>query len=115
VAEKGGDILGLDAQHGLPAKLLIERLQDGRRAEHDVSGVLHLGEAPVVALCEHIEHRTALPGIAVENAVQTIGREIVGQLLGAQKVVDACKGVVRQRKIDAFGSGFAGLGISTTI
>jgi hypothetical protein len=47
--------------------------------------------------------------------VQAIGREIVGQLLGAQKVVDACKGVVRQRKIDAFGSGFAGLGISTTI
>jgi hypothetical protein len=101
-------MLGLDAQHGLPAKLLVEWLQYRGRAEHEVGGVLHLREASVVGLPKHIEHRTALLGVAVENVMQTIGGEVVRQLVGARKVVDVRKGVVRQGEVDACRGELAG-------
>src|SRR5205807_2124802 len=58
VAEEGGDVFGFDSEDGLPGKLLIERFEDGWRAEHQIRGVLNLHETPMVGLSEHIEHRT---------------------------------------------------------
>jgi hypothetical protein len=83
-AEEGGDLLGLDAQHRLAGELLVERRQRRRRAEHQIGRVFHLHQAPMVGLAEGVEHRAALPGIAVEHAVQAVGRELVGQSLGAR-------------------------------
>src|ERR1700745_1098682 len=68
VAEKGGDVFGFDGQDGLPGKLFIERLEDGWRAEHQISGVFDLHETPVVGLGKHVEHRTALLSIVIEDA-----------------------------------------------
>src|SRR5215469_9859977 len=48
VAEEARYVFGFDGQDGLPGKLFIERLEDGLRAEHQISGVLDLHEAPVV-------------------------------------------------------------------
>ncbi len=98
--EEGGDLLGLDAQHRLTGELLVERRQRGCRAEHQVGRVFHLHQAPMVGLPEGVEHRAALPGIAVEHAMQAVGRELVGQSLGARPVVDAHEGVVGRDKTD---------------
>ena len=81
MAEEGGDVFGFDGQDGLPGKLFIERLEDGLRAEHQISGVLDLHEAPVIGRSEDVEHRTALLGIAIEDAVQLCGQELIGQRL----------------------------------
>jgi hypothetical protein len=75
VAEEGGDVFGFDSEDGLPGKLFIEGFQDGSRAEHQISGVLDLHETPMVGLSEDVEHRTALLGIAIQDAMQVVGRE----------------------------------------
>lgn len=108
VAEKGGDVFGFDGQDGLPGKLLIEGFEDGWRAEHQISGVFDLHETPVVGLGEDVEHRTALLGIVIEDAMQVVGREGVGEGLRALPVVDAQKGVVGKGETDAGGGELAG-------
>ncbi|MPZ36401.1 MAG: hypothetical protein GEV13_36555 [Rhodospirillales bacterium] len=54
-----------------------------------------------VGLLEGVEHRAALPGIAVEHAMQAVGRELVGQSLGTRPVVEAHEGVVGRGEADA--------------
>ena len=39
VAEEGRYVFDFDGQDGLPGELFIERLEDGLRAEHQISGV----------------------------------------------------------------------------
>ena len=104
VAEKGGDVFGFDGQDGLPGKLFIERFEDGLRAEHQIRGVLCLHETPVVGLGKDVEHRTALLGIMIEDAMQVVGREGVGEGLRALPVVDVQEGVVGKGETDP-GSG----------
>src|SRR5260370_37978112 len=79
VAEEGSDVFGFDSEDGLPGKLLIEGFEDGWRAEHQIRGVLDLHETPMVGLSEHVEHRTALLGVAIEDATQHVGREAIGK------------------------------------
>ena len=43
----------------------------------------------MVGLSEHVEHRTALLGVAIEDAMQRVGREAIGKGLRALPVVDA--------------------------
>ena len=107
VAEEGGDVFGFDGQDGLPGKLFIEGFEDGWRAEHQISGVFDLHETPVVGLGEDVEHRTALLGIVIEDAMQVVGREGVGEGLRALPVVDAQKGVVGKGETDAGGGELA--------
>ena len=97
-------MFGFDSEDGLPGKLLIERFEDGWRAEHQIRGVLKLHETPMVGLSEHVEHRTALlgprvrplagprTGSAIEDATQHVGREAIGKGLRALPVVDAQEG-----------------------
>ena len=108
VAEKGGDVFGFDGQDGLPGKLFIEGVQDSRRAEHQVSGVLDLHETPVVGLAEDVEHRTALLGIAIKDTMQVVGRENIGEDLRALPVIDAQEGVVGRSEADPGGGELAG-------
>src|SRR5271157_5994357 len=61
-AEKSGDLFGFHAQHRLPDQLFIERPQRGSGAEHQIGGVFHLHQTPVVGLAEHVEHWAALRG-----------------------------------------------------
>ena len=79
-------MFGFDGQDGLPGKLFIEGFEDGWRAEHQISGVFDLHETPVVGLGEDVEHRTALLGIVIEDAMQVVGREGVGEGLRALPV-----------------------------
>ena len=72
-AEERGDLLGLDAEHRRPGQLLIERPQRCGRAEHQIGGIFHLHQAPVVGLTEYVEHRAALCGIPVEQTMQLVG------------------------------------------
>jgi hypothetical protein len=46
-------------------------------------GVFDLHETPMVGLGEDVEHRTALLGIVIEDAMQVVGREGVGEGLRA--------------------------------
>ena len=101
MAKEGGHVFGFDRQDGLPGKLLIERLEDGLRAEHQISGVLDLHETPVVRLSEDVAHRTALLGIAIEDVMQVSGRELIGEGLRPRPVIDPQKGVVGESETDA--------------
>ena len=108
VAEEGGDVFGFDSEDGLPGKLLIEGFEDGWRAEHQIRGVLDLHETPMVGLSEHVEHRTALLGVPIEDATQHVGREAIGKGLCAPPVVDAQEGVVGKGETDPGGGELAG-------
>jgi hypothetical protein len=37
--------------------------------ERQISGIFHLHQDPVVGLPEHVRHRPALSGIAIQSAV----------------------------------------------
>ena len=108
VAQEGGDVFGFDREDGLPGKLFIEGFQDGLRAEHQISGVLDLHETPMVGLSEDVEHRTALLGIAIQDAMQVVGREAIGEGLRARPVVDLQEGVVGKGETDPGGGELAG-------
>ena len=97
-------MFGFDSEDGLAGQLFIQGFEDGLRAEHQISVVLGLHETPVVGLGEDVEHRTALLGIAIEDAMQIVGREAIGEGLRALPVVDAQKGVVGKGETDP-GSG----------
>ncbi len=62
----------------------------------------------MVGLSEDVEHRTALLGTAVEDAMQVIGREVIGKGLCALPVVDVQEGVVGKGKTDPGGGELAG-------
>ena len=108
VAEEGGDMFGFDSEDGLPGKLLIQGFEDGWRAEHQIRGVLDLHETPMVGLSEDVERRTALLGIAIQDAMQVVGREAIGEGLRALPVVDAQESVVSQGETDPGGGELAG-------
>jgi hypothetical protein len=48
----------------------------------------------MVGLSEDVEHRTALLGIAIQDAMQVVGREAIGEGLRALPVLDVQEGVV---------------------
>ena len=106
LAQETRHLLGLDREHRLAREALIHGRERGLGAKHQVHGVLHLHQAPVVALSEGIEHRTEAPGVAIQPAVQLIGGERIGDGLRALDVGDAHKGVVGEREIDASGGEF---------
>jgi hypothetical protein len=62
----------------------------------------------MVGLSEHVEHRTALLGVPIEDATQHVGREGIGRGLRALPVVDAQEGVVGKGETDPGGSELSG-------
>ena len=105
----------------MPGKLFIEGFEDGWRAERQIRGVFDDGpgnqtslavmtnagaardlpETPVVGLGEDVEHRTALLGIVIEDAMQVAGREGVGQGLRAFPVAIRSTAILRGLRQDA--------------
>jgi hypothetical protein len=56
---------------------------------------------------EDVEHRTALLGIVVKDAMQLVGREAIGKSLRALPLVDVQKGVVGEGETDPGGGELA--------
>jgi hypothetical protein len=81
-------VLGFDVEHGLPGELLIKRGQHSLRAENQIGGIFHLHQTPIVGLPDHIQHRTALRRVTVEDSVQILWRECIGQGLCAVPIGD---------------------------
>ena len=105
--KKARHVLGLHRQHRLAGKLFVERLERLGGAKHEVRGILHLHQAPVIALIKGVHDRTAQLGEAIENPMQLLGRERIGEGLRPLPVVDAQKGVVGEGKADAGGGKLA--------
>jgi hypothetical protein len=61
----------------------------------------------VVGLPDHIQHRTALRRVTVEDAVQILWRECIGQGLRTLPIGDPDKGVVSHGKVDTCGGQLA--------
>ncbi len=93
-------MLGFDAKHRLPSELLVKRLQGGLRAEDEVGGVFDLHQAPMIGVREHVEHWAALCGIAVQDVMQGVQREGIGERLGARPVIDFGECIVGHREAD---------------
>jgi hypothetical protein len=81
LAQETGDLLGLDREDGLPGEFLVERLQDGVGAEHQIGRVFDLHQAPVIRLSEDIQNWAALLGVVVQKRMQGVWREGVRELL----------------------------------
>ena len=62
----------------------------------------------MVGLSEDVEHRTALLGIAIQDAMQVVGREAIGEGLRALPVVDVQESVVGKGETDPGGGELAG-------
>ena len=62
----------------------------------------------MVGLSEHVDHRTALLGVPIEDAMQHVGREAIGKGVRALPVVDAQEGVVGKAETDPSGGELAG-------
>ena len=77
LAEKAGDLFGLHPQHRLAGELFIQGRQHLLGAEHQIGSVLHLQQAPVIALPEALVHRAALARVTIQDAVQCIELEAI--------------------------------------
>jgi len=62
----------------------------------------------MVGLRKDVEHRTALLGIPIEDAMPLVGREAIGEGLRARPVVDVQEGVVGSSETDPGGGELAG-------
>jgi len=82
VPKEAGDLLGLDHVHRGAHDGLIQGLEGGLLAEHDVGGVLDLHEAPMHAAAEVAEHRAEALRPVIEAAMQGARLQAVGEALG---------------------------------
>src|SRR5271165_5935380 len=65
LAQETGDMLGLDRQHRLAGKLFMQGLERLGGAKDKIEGILHLHQAPVVALVEGFQDRAAQLSVTV--------------------------------------------------
>jgi hypothetical protein len=56
----------------------------------------------MIALPEYVRHRTTPFRIAIQDAMQPIRRQAVGQFLGSAPMVNADEGIVGHGVADAF-------------
>jgi len=97
-AEECRHPLRLRRQDHRARQVLIDLAQRGRIAKHDVRGILHLGNGPVIRGLERLHHRAAAPGILIEPGMQPGDRPVVRQPLRRGIVGHLMEGVVLQRK-----------------
>ena len=69
LAQKSGDVVGLDRVNGGANQIPIYRLQIGLPAEHDVGGVLSLVQAPVIRFLDLLQDGTVSLGEFVQLAM----------------------------------------------
>ena len=103
LAQEACDLLGFDREHRLTRELLVQGFEAGLGTKYQIGGVLQLHQAPVIAQSEHIEYRAALAGIAIQNPVQGIRLQGIGERLRPRPVLDTDKGVVEHGEVDTFG------------
>ncbi len=101
LAQEAGYFPGVRGQHRLTRQHVVQRHQRLLAAEHQVSGILGLPQAPVVGLAEHVEHRAQPLRVAVQPLMQHIGAQRVGYGLCTVHIGNAQKGVVGLHEPDA--------------
>lgn len=101
LAEETGDMLGLHRQHRLAGKPFIQGLEGLSGAKDKIEGILHLHQAPVVALVEGLQDRAAHLGVTVEHLMQLLGFERIRERLRSPPVIDPHKRIVGKGKADA--------------
>ena len=101
LAQETGDMLGLHRQHRLAGKVFIQGLEGLGGAKDKIEGVLHLHQAPVVALVEGLQDRAAQLSVTVERLMQLLGLERIRKRLCPPPVIDPHKGIVGKGKADA--------------
>jgi len=104
-SEESHDVLCAEAVKSVLQQVLIQRLQAGRVAEHDVGGVLGLVDDPVVL---HAAQDVGEKGIDTfgelrEDCGPALVYEHVGQFLGPNTVIDAKQCIVGAHEPDARG------------
>lgn len=100
LAQEGGDVIGLDGVDGGAAEVLIQGLEIGLFAEHDVGRVLALVHAPEIVPAQAAMDGTEAAGELVQLAMQLLDAQIVGDPLRPLPVGNTGEGIVQQRVID---------------
>jgi hypothetical protein len=101
LAQEGGNVIRLDGVNGSAAEVLIQRLEIGLLAEHDVGRIFALVYTPVIVRTETAMNGTEAAGELVQLAMQLLDAQIVGERLRPLPVGDTGGCVVQQSKIDA--------------
>ena len=102
LAQEGGHPRRVGGQHRPTRQRVVQRHQSMLAAKHQVGGVFHLADAPVIALLEYVKYRAQPLRIAIKAAMQHIGTEGVGERLRAWQVGHSQESIVFLDKIDAF-------------
>jgi len=69
LAQKGGDVVGLDCVNGRSNQLPINDLQVRLPPKHDVGGIFGFIQAPVIRLFDLFENRAVSIGERIQLAV----------------------------------------------
>jgi len=102
LAQKRGDIVGLDRLNRRAGPFAVERLQVSLPAKHHVGRVFGRVQAPVILGLNRRKDRAVTVCKLLQSAVQPCRLEAVGDLLRPLPVPDLDKGVVEQAIADAF-------------
>ena len=100
-AEEGGDVIRLHRVNRGARQILVNGLQVGLLAEHDIGGVFALIHAPVVSGGEVPIDRTTEPGQFIQPRVHAFRFPTVGDALCPCPVPDMGEGVIGHSILDA--------------
>ena len=92
-AQEHGDIVGFDGVRERPDQFLVNRIKGITIVEDDVRGVFGLHNAPVNARVKPRDHWAKPLRDGVQQPVQSLDREFIGELLRFLEVVDVNESV----------------------
>lgn len=101
-SQKRGDIVGFNGMGGGADQFVIKWSEVLLTFEYDVGGVFNLHEAPMVAIGELVDDGTVGFDGVVQQFVQTVWADGVGEFLSRRGIFDVNKGVVKHFVADAF-------------
>ena len=99
-AQKGRHITGLHRVDGGPDQIFVQRLEILSVSKHDIGGVFHLHQAPMVAAAEVTDHRAVDRVQLLQETMQRASLQPIGELLGPLEVFDVDEGVLYEGEAD---------------
>jgi hypothetical protein len=81
-------------------QIVIDALKVLLAFEDDIGGILGLHDRPMIAQVEHFDDRTKALGKVIQDAMDQIDLEPIGNLLGGSKIGHTDKQVVDEWMVD---------------
>ena len=100
-AQKGSDIFRFDSMYGCAGQIVIDAFEILLAFEHDIGGIFGLHDRPMISQVEDFDNRTKALGKLIQDAMDQIHLEPIGNLLGFGEIGNTDKQAFDELMVDA--------------